>query len=117
VATISSNLSQPTGIAIDSSGNLYVSNGGRNGNNTISEFNSAGSFLTSIGSSSNLDHPFGIAIDSSGDLYVDNYGNGTVSEFTNSSAVPEPSSVLGGFTAAVLGLVLRWRKRSSTPLK
>ncbi|MCY2934688.1 MAG: PEP-CTERM sorting domain-containing protein [Planctomycetota bacterium] len=45
VATFAStNLISPQGLAFDSSGNLYATN---SSNNTISKFNSSGSFLTS----------------------------------------------------------------------
>ncbi len=40
----STNLNTPVGLAFDTSGNLYAAN---NGNNTISKFNSSGTFLTS----------------------------------------------------------------------
>jgi len=80
------------------------------------EYNSAGTFLTSI--SSNVSHPWGIAVNSSGNLYVaDSYGANAVSVYTNSSAVPEPSSIWGCFAAAMPGVVLLWRKGSSTPLE
>jgi DNA-binding beta-propeller fold protein YncE len=74
----SSNLSGPYFASFSSNGNLYVSNFS---NNTISEFNSAGAFLTTI--SSNLSDPDGIAFDSSGNLYVSNYLSNTISEFNS----------------------------------
>ena len=75
----SSNLSDPVGIAFDSSGNLFVANAG---NNTIKEFNSSGTGHTFASSSLSL--PWGIAFDSSGNLFVANAGNNTIKEFNSS---------------------------------
>lgn len=74
----SSGLDIPTGLALDSGGNLYVANGG---NNTIEEFNSSASGSVFATASSGLNFPIGLAFDTRGDLFVANSGNNTIEEF------------------------------------
>ena len=70
--------SNPEGIAIDASGNVWVVN---NGSNNVTVLNSSGAalFTPSVGTS-----PVGIAIDSSGNAWVTNSGSGTVTELSSS---------------------------------
>jgi sugar lactone lactonase YvrE len=67
----STNLSNPHGLAFDSTGNLFVANPG---SNTISKFNTSGVFVSSI-SNSNLSGSNGLAIDLQDNLYVSNNTN------------------------------------------
>ena len=76
-------LNAPTGLAFDSSGNLYVAN---HGNSTIVKFNSSGTVLATFGSGV-LSGPEGLAFDSSGNLYVANPGNNNIQKFNSSGAV------------------------------
>ena len=73
----------PSGIAIDSSGNVYVAD---SGNYRIQEFTSNGSFVTKWGSYGTADgqfiEPTGIAVDSSGNVYVADSGNYRIQKFT-----------------------------------
>ena len=74
-------LNNPQGLAVDSSGNIYVANPG---DNTINKFNSTGSYVSSI--TTNISLPQGLAVDSKDNLYAANYGNGpsnnhTISKF------------------------------------
>ena len=59
----------PSGVAVDSSGNVYVATSDR-----IQKFDSSGNFITKWGSLGSGDgqfyHPSGVAIDSSGNVYV-----------------------------------------------
>jgi tripartite motif-containing protein 71 len=61
----------PTGIAVDSNGNVFVAD---TGNGRIEKFSSTGAFVTSIGSKGTDDGrlraPTGVAIDHSGNIYV-----------------------------------------------
>jgi len=74
----------PEGIAIDSSGYVYVCD---SGNHRIQKFTSGGSFLAKWGSQGTGDgqfkSPLGIAIDSSGNVYVADYLNYRVQKFTS----------------------------------
>ena len=65
---ISTGLNRPWGMALDSSGNLYVAN---NNPNTVSKYNSSGSLINSS-YISGLNSPTGLAFDTSGNLYVAN---------------------------------------------
>jgi len=62
-------LSNPWGMGIDPSGNIYVTNFG---NNTVSEWGSTGSYVGTYGTAS-LANPAGITFDASGNGYVLNY--------------------------------------------
>ncbi|MCL5023516.1 MAG: Ig-like domain-containing protein [Nitrospirae bacterium] len=64
--------SNPTGIAIDSSGNAWVTN---SGDNTVTELSSSG---TALGTFTVGTAPFGIAVSSSGNVWVTNYGTAAV---------------------------------------
>ena len=84
-------LYSPTGVALDSSGNLYVDDFNNNrvlfyliGSTTATRvYGQGGSFTTNtqnnggVGANS-LFQPFGVALDSSGNLYVDDYNNSRV---------------------------------------
>ncbi len=79
-------LDNPFGIALDSSGKIYVANfiGGRGtGSVTVYPADSNGNvapIATIIGADTGLDNPSGIAVDSSGKIYVANRGGGRTSE-------------------------------------
>jgi len=87
---------QPYGIAIDGSGNLYVT---ELGNDTIRKVTSAGvvtTFAGTFATAGSLDgagttalfnEPIGIAIDGSGNLYVADAGNDTIRKVTSAGVV------------------------------
>jgi streptogramin lyase len=64
-------LNGPAGVAVDSSGNVYVAD---YHNSRIQKFDSNGAYLTQWGSygtgNGQFDSPFGVAVDSSGNVYV-----------------------------------------------
>ena len=69
--TADGQFSNPHGVAVDSSGNVYVADCD---NNRIQKFNSNGTFITKWGSNGTADgqfsNPDGVAVDSSGNVYV-----------------------------------------------
>ncbi|MGA2688858.1 MAG: hypothetical protein ABSE85_12395, partial [Candidatus Korobacteraceae bacterium] len=84
-------LNSPQVIALDSSGNLYVTDTANSrvlfypsGSTTATRvYGQGGSFTTNTGnkggiSANSLDEPIGVALDSSGNLYVADYGNNRV---------------------------------------
>jgi len=74
-------LSEPWGLAFDSSGNLYVANAI---NSTIEKFDSSGNGTVFANSNSGVNDPWGLAFDSSGNLYVANQGISTIEKFDSS---------------------------------
>ena len=94
-------LSNPYGMAVDPSGNIYVANFG---NNTVSKYNSTGTYQGTFGSTA-ISNPAGIAFDKNGNGYVLNYnrtnngngnvhGNGNVTQY-NSSGVYQSTIIQG----------------------
>ena len=67
----------PQGIAIDSSGNVWVANNG-SGNGSGSNVTELNSFGATVGTYAAGAGPNGIAIDSSGNVWVTNSGSNTV---------------------------------------
>jgi len=82
-----SGLSNPQGLAFDSSGNLYVAD---SNNNAIEEFNSSGTMESTFANVGANTSPHGLAFDSSGDLYVTNFSH---------YGYPENDSPTLGFSA------------------
>jgi uncharacterized delta-60 repeat protein len=86
----------PTGVAVDSSGNVYVAD---QNNQTIRKISSAGVVTTlagsaglsgskdGTGSAARLSYPTGVAVDSVGNVYVANYGNSTIRKITSAGVV------------------------------
>jgi len=80
-------VNSPQGIAVDSSGSIYIAN---KGNNNVSKFDSSGIFIKSWGikgtDDGQFNDPRGIAVDSSGDVYVVDSGNHRVQKFDSNGA-------------------------------
>jgi hypothetical protein len=89
-------LSDPWGLAIDASGNVWVAN---HGANVVSEFSNAGAATSAGGfSGGGLTLPWYVAIDGSGNAWLTN-NNNSMSEFSSSG-----SAVLGSpFTPLLQG--------------
>lgn len=96
-------LSNPSGVAFDKAGNLYVANWSSNGYGYISKVSSSGAVSVFVDSVSYF--PYGtnnyaLAFDNGGILYVADIGNGSISKATSSgslstfvSGLNSPSSI------------------------
>ncbi len=84
-AATSAQLNSPRGIAIDASGNIYISD---YGNNRIRKVNTSGIISTIVGTgiagfsgdgstaiNAQINNPLGLAVDASGNLYISDYVN------------------------------------------
>lgn len=90
-------LHQPFGIALDSAGNLYISD---YQNNRIREVTTDGNIKTVAGNgkagfsgdgglavNAELNGPYGLAVDSSGDIFIADYNNNRVREVTTNGII------------------------------
>jgi len=96
----------PTNVAIDTTGNVWVTN---SDGNSISEFsNLGGATLVTATGAGGLNSPFGIAIDATGYVWVTNHGgSGSISEF-NSTGVAQSgvNGITGGTLNGPLGIAI-----------
>ncbi len=82
---------RPTGLAVDSQGDLFVADASQN---VVYEVSPAGSITTVA---SNLNDPTGLAVDSQGDLFIADAGNDVVREVT-----PGPDGLLSDGTMTIV---------------
>ena len=97
---------QPTGIAIDSSGNLYVSD---TGNNTIRKVTSGGVVTTlagtagttgsadGTGAAARFNGPRGLTVDGGGNVYVCDAGNSLIRKITSAGVVTTLAGLADNF--------------------
>ncbi|MGD0131934.1 MAG: hypothetical protein ABSE57_07805, partial [Bryobacteraceae bacterium] len=78
---VSSGLSTPDGVAVDSSGNVYIADAG---NQAIYEWSAATGQVTTL-VSSGLNAPAGMAVDGSGNVYFADSGNNAIKEWSAST--------------------------------
>ena len=85
----------PSGVAVASNGDIWVSDGHRGGNNRIVKFSSAGTFLLEVGGgvgseskeATRFSDPHDIKIDSRGRVYVADRGNSRIQTFDQAGAL------------------------------
>ena len=95
-------LAEPTGVAIDASGNAWISN---SVGSSISKFSSLGAALSPFTgfTGGGLDNPRSVAIDSSGNVWVTSLSDLNFSKFSSAGAALSPST---GYTGGGLSFPL-----------
>jgi len=76
---VDANMTDPQGIVLASSGNLFVANFDNGSNGTIFEIDPNGNVTPFV---TGLPSPVGLAIDGDDNLYVSSFNNGTISKIT-----------------------------------
>jgi len=97
VAATSAELSSPYGVAVDSTGNLYIADVG---NNAIRKVSSGGIITTVAGNgtsgysgdgaaaiSAQLSVPYGVALDAAGNLYISDEGNSRIRKISTGGTI------------------------------
>jgi len=118
-AALGATMTDPTSVAVDAAGNLYVATG-NDGTGEIEEISASTGMVTLVAgggatvpsitpspATSALIYPFGIAVDGAGNIYIADYGNAQVEEVdatTNQIVV-----LAGGVTG--------WETPSTTPVR
>jgi len=105
----STGLVNPSAIAVDGNGNIYVANNGSNVDGidavTVYPAGSNGNVAPSAtisGSNTGLDGPSGIAVDSSGNIYVANWDSSTVTIYpASSTGNVTPSATIRGYATGL----------------
>jgi len=80
-SAVAGQFNDPSGIAIDHSGNIWVVD---TSNNRVEKFNSSGTYLSQFPAAGG---PITVAIDSGNNLWVPIYGSTTVNEYNSSGTV------------------------------
>jgi uncharacterized protein (TIGR03437 family) len=90
---INAQLTNPTGLALDAAGNLYIAD---TGNSRIRIVTKATGIITSLSTAGiNLSSPKGVAVDAAGDVYIADTGNGRVLEVTPVGSITKTTTVAG----------------------
>ena len=75
MSTLSSGFSNPSGVAVDHSGNVFVAD---THNNAVKEILAASGYTTVNTLGSGFSNPFGVAVDAGGNVFVADSGNNAV---------------------------------------
>jgi DNA-binding beta-propeller fold protein YncE len=91
-ALVSSGLSNPSGVAVDSAGNIYAAD---NSHNAIKKWTLTNNSISTL-VSSGLSAPFDVAVDGAGNVYIADSQNSAIKEWTaaNSNVISLVSSGL-----------------------
>lgn len=84
VGSITTGVSVPSGLAVDSAGALYVAN---EGNETVTVY-PQGSSSPSLTISTGIGGPYGVAVDSSGEVFVSNLNTNNITAYKAGATSP-----------------------------
>ena len=94
--TTTGKFATPSGIVVDTSGNIFVAD---TGNNRVQKFTPAGVFSSTFGTTgtgtSQFKQPFGIALDSSSNIYVSEIANNRLQKFTSAGIYTATLAIAG----------------------
>src|SRR5579859_649018 len=96
VVPLGSGFSQPAGVTVDKTGNLFVAD---SLNNAVKKVLAAGGYttITTLGQGFNL--PVAVALDGSGNVFVADMGNNAVKEILASGGYTAVNTLGGGFSS------------------
>jgi uncharacterized protein (TIGR03437 family) len=90
---INAQLANPTGLALDAAGNLYIADPGTS---NIRIVNKATGIITPLSTAGiNLNSPKGVAVDAAGDVYIADTGNGRILKVTPVGSITKTTTVAG----------------------
>jgi hypothetical protein len=98
MSALGSGFSNPGGVAVDGSGNIFVAD---NGNNSVKEILAAGGYTTVNTLGSGFSGPFGVAVDGSGNVFVADSGNSAVKEMLASGGYATVNTLGSGFNTPI----------------
>jgi len=93
VAATAATLNGPNGVALDTSGNIYIAD---TGNNVIRKISAQTGFISTVAATSGiLAGPKGVGVDLLGDLFIADTGNNTIREVSAAGTISTVSGVTG----------------------
>jgi sugar lactone lactonase YvrE len=95
ISTVGSGFRSPTGVAVDSSGNVFVAD---NSNNAVKEILAAGGYTTVNTLGSGFSYPISVAVDGSGNVFVGDAGNNAVKEILAAGGYTTVNTLGSGFS-------------------
>ncbi|MGA3265934.1 MAG: BACON domain-containing carbohydrate-binding protein [Verrucomicrobiota bacterium] len=97
---VSSGLNQPRGVAVDSSGNVFIAD---TGNNAVKEWTQTNKTVTTL-VSSGLNGPYSVTVDGSENVYIADTGNNAAKEWVAASNTVVPLVTSGLYSPSGVAL-------------
>ena len=94
IVAIGSGFNNPSGVAVDGSGNVFVAD---YGDNAVKEIVAAGGYATVNTLGSGFKSPLGAAVDGSGNVFVADFGHSAVKEILAAGGYVTVNTIASGF--------------------